>query len=466
MAGNNSKTRLDSWKEIADYLGRDVRTVIRWEKDKGLPVHRIPGGKHHSVFAYREEIDAWLNGQPALPVTNALGTDLLARSRLVVGVGALAALLAVAGFFWLDSVRATSVVRVTFAGSKLQAWDERDRLAWTYDLPLRVALLHPQQVERRVVFADLDGDGVREILAAPSFVEATREAPAQGILYCFSPRGHLLWSYRPEAALSFAGKEYSGAWGITDLVVVPGAPADSLWVGVAHIPWWPSFVVRIDAQGRPSRRFVNSGSIQRLNFLRVGSRSYILAAGSNNEYDNNGMLAVVDADAEPATSPQTPGAAFHCDDCPAQPPVRYFLFRRSELHLLLASAPNVANYVTVSPDNSIEVRTVETTDWYGPAGLYFFSPTFELISATRTDSYWDTHRKLEREGRLSHGVENCPERNRPLTVRSWSNGHGWADVRPAQWPPPSGFPAAAQHRRNGVHEEQRLRRLLNKNLRG
>jgi len=56
-------SRLDSWKEIAGYLHRDVRTVIRWEKERSLPVHRLPGGKQHGVFAYPEEIDAWLLGQ-------------------------------------------------------------------------------------------------------------------------------------------------------------------------------------------------------------------------------------------------------------------------------------------------------------------------------------------------------------------------------------------------------------------
>ena len=54
--------RLDSWKEIASYLGRNERTVIRWEKLNGLPVHRIPGGQRKAVFAFREELDAWLTG--------------------------------------------------------------------------------------------------------------------------------------------------------------------------------------------------------------------------------------------------------------------------------------------------------------------------------------------------------------------------------------------------------------------
>ena len=51
--------RLDSWKEIALYLNRDVRTVRRWEKNQGLPVRRHQHQKGASVFAYRSEIDVW-----------------------------------------------------------------------------------------------------------------------------------------------------------------------------------------------------------------------------------------------------------------------------------------------------------------------------------------------------------------------------------------------------------------------
>lgn len=57
--------RLDSWKEIADYLGRDRRTVTRWEKERGLPVHRIPGQKRAVVYAWPFEIDSWLDSNAA-----------------------------------------------------------------------------------------------------------------------------------------------------------------------------------------------------------------------------------------------------------------------------------------------------------------------------------------------------------------------------------------------------------------
>src|SRR5262245_41068672 len=52
--------RLDSWKEIANYLRREVRTVQLWEKFEGLPVHRHFHKRLGSVFAFRTEIDAWL----------------------------------------------------------------------------------------------------------------------------------------------------------------------------------------------------------------------------------------------------------------------------------------------------------------------------------------------------------------------------------------------------------------------
>ena len=51
--------RLDSWKAIAAYLGRGVRTVQRWERDEGLPVHRLAHEKRGSVYASRHEVDAW-----------------------------------------------------------------------------------------------------------------------------------------------------------------------------------------------------------------------------------------------------------------------------------------------------------------------------------------------------------------------------------------------------------------------
>ena len=64
---NQGQYRLDSWKEIAVYLGRDIRTVQRWEQSEGLPVRRVFHKKASSVYALANELDAWLSNRS--PVT-------------------------------------------------------------------------------------------------------------------------------------------------------------------------------------------------------------------------------------------------------------------------------------------------------------------------------------------------------------------------------------------------------------
>ena len=56
---------LDSWKEIAAYLERDVTTVQRWEKREGMPVHRHVHDKRGSVYALGSELDAWRQNRGA-----------------------------------------------------------------------------------------------------------------------------------------------------------------------------------------------------------------------------------------------------------------------------------------------------------------------------------------------------------------------------------------------------------------
>jgi Tol biopolymer transport system component len=91
--------RLDSWKEIASYLRRSVRTVTRWEREEGLPVHRHVHSKAGSVFAYKTELDAWWTTRGAkidrasAPISNAArrrGPWLAAASVCLITVIAVA----------------------------------------------------------------------------------------------------------------------------------------------------------------------------------------------------------------------------------------------------------------------------------------------------------------------------------------------------------------------------------------
>jgi len=108
--------RLDSWKEIAAYLDRDVTTVQRWEKREAMPVHRHLHDRMGSVYASRAELDAWArsrnvqaarqNGNGASPIPPAPQPHLEipappARKKYLVLLAAAAAL-AIVVVLWLQ----------------------------------------------------------------------------------------------------------------------------------------------------------------------------------------------------------------------------------------------------------------------------------------------------------------------------------------------------------------------------
>jgi len=83
---------LGSWKEIADYLGKEIHTCWRWEKELGLPVHRIDSQSSRSrVFAYKSEIDQWLreraNGHESEAARRRVRTKVLPAVFILALVG-------------------------------------------------------------------------------------------------------------------------------------------------------------------------------------------------------------------------------------------------------------------------------------------------------------------------------------------------------------------------------------------
>jgi TolB-like protein/Tfp pilus assembly protein PilF len=94
--------RLESWKEIAAYLGRDVTTARRWEKQERLPVYRLQHSKLGSIYAYTSELDSWRDKQTLGGATDAPAAEAdhqptriwPARRGLLVGGVVLVGLLA------------------------------------------------------------------------------------------------------------------------------------------------------------------------------------------------------------------------------------------------------------------------------------------------------------------------------------------------------------------------------------
>lgn len=82
MTGQSQTDRLESWKAIARYIGRSVRTARRWEAEEGMPVHRQMHKAQGTVYAIRDELDRWRDGR-AVPTRGMV--ESLAPARRKVG---------------------------------------------------------------------------------------------------------------------------------------------------------------------------------------------------------------------------------------------------------------------------------------------------------------------------------------------------------------------------------------------
>jgi Tol biopolymer transport system component len=146
--------RLDSWKKIASYVKRDVRTVQRWERRESMPVHRHLHDKQGSVFAFRSELDTWWESrrtllaqegadeseQPThiLQTPEAASRETKARlhpSRLIwlavaatviLLAGALAWIAKDSDYFWRSPLANAKFTRLDFAGTEQAAAISRD----------------------------------------------------------------------------------------------------------------------------------------------------------------------------------------------------------------------------------------------------------------------------------------------------------------------------------------------------
>ena len=81
----------------------------------------------------------------------------------------------------------------------------------------------------------------------------------------------------------------------------------------------------------------------------------------------------------------------------------------------------------------LEVHTVEVVRDAGGDGtaIYEFDRNLGFIRARYSDTYWSEHLRLERDGRLAHTRENCPQRDGPPAIYVWDAARGWVKTTPS-----------------------------------
>jgi hypothetical protein len=470
-------TRLDSWKEIAEYLGRNTRTVARWEQEKGLPVHRVPGGQRNAVFAYTGELDAWLRGEagpgkaeaqpgsdefqlaqgksepakdrslPEKKVTRhevyGSGDSQLAKDsshlseavtlrerkpihtpRLWSITALTATVMLIGTLLYLAGDRPREpLARVSYENGKVTAWNEKDQILWTREFPYCASTKMFPRME------DLNGDGKKEVLFLSSPCDLSRDETG---LYVLSSAGKELWHLTAHETFQFGSQPYGPEWWSEEWGVQEAANKKVVLVEFHHQVWWPSFLVALDGRGQLLGKFVNAGWIRATRWTQGPEGLHLLIGGISNSNDC-GMLAVLDGNHPSGSSPERKGSDYECRNCPAGKPLKYFLFPRSELNVVTGLEHNRVVTINMLKDG-IDVRTSEFDITSGggnetAAGVYEFSPDLKLRRASYGDKYWELHRQLELEGKIRHSKAQCPDRHGPRLVRVWEPTTGWSELR-------------------------------------
>lgn len=394
---------LASWKEIAGYLNVAVRTAQLWERERNMPVRRLPGGRGR-VSARVVDLEKWkgvsagiesspvepegasLSG-PAEPVSTeterARAPKLLAA---LAGVALCAAVLIALAVPW----RRNEPVCAHVEKDTLTASDENGRELWRKVFPFPIVeSANSESAGRFTWVGDLDGDGRSEVLFAPHRMGGPPESTE---LICYDKRGNVRWTYRNDRRVRTADTQFSGIYGIAGFLVVPRGRArgNGVLVSTTHSIYYPSQVVLLSSGGKKVREYWHSGHLNHLQAADLsgdGAAKFYLAGINNARHA--ATVVVLDeehfggASAEPEAGHQLVGFA------PSEEVARVII-PQSCLSRQVDPYNPVATFL-VSRDE-IVVQTIETI---GPgAGVFHhLSPDFRNYRASISDSYSIEHRR-------------------------------------------------------------------------
>ena len=424
---------LTSWKEISAYLGRDVRTCLRWEKSFGLPIHRLdPDSEKSRVFAYRDELDKWLHhskiGRPhAHGVYGQPSRRLLFLSVLFLIIGAAAIALF---FFFRDELSPEVPADFAVKGSELAILDDAGRVLWRYDTGLEnlcgeVTYRSHFQFKRTdrtaqlpyLLIKDLNHDGRREVL----FSLQTQDETGEGEVLCFDSKGRPLWQFRAGHQMMYGDKAYSGDYRTQGLLAkdLDGDGRLEIIVVSVHRPSWPCQLALLDDRGNLIGEYWNAGYFNDVACVDLNGDGVkeIVAGGNNNEY-GHACLAVLDPRSISGGSPQG-SLEFRCPELKPGSELFYILLPRTDVDLAENYPVDGVVTVDVLDNRRIQAKT-SLTDIY-----YQFSFSFSEKEVILSHSFIQAHEKARLEGKIQSLLNSEYERDLISRIRYW-DGDEWS----------------------------------------
>lgn len=423
-----TQDRLESWKAISAHFNRTVRTVQRWERDLGLPVHRIPGRKRDMVYAVAGELDQWLrtregaralaepeehdsgehasiangsghssiDGRPldanqpdaiahlsTLPVS-ATGRDAGVEANASRSGGRRRRYIAAAVVFFvlgggaalaLRSPLRSLMVRLKAAQphdwkvtpQQLEVYDAQGRLLWARPFSDR---LYPPTYERSRRVRELPLVAIEDLDGdgRKEVMFVTRfESPRadNSVFYCLNYDGTERFTYAHRTGVRFGKLDYNPPFNPRGLVVTRDPDGrGKVWLSVLQEPEFPEVLLKLDDKGRVLSEFWHGGHLHALAEGSYRGKRVMFAGYVENDKRRSSMAVLDYYNATGFAPVEDP--YYECSSCPAGRPLEFFIFPRSEL----SQEVNSLNYVEelFTGGNGIQVATRQTQPYHLPSG--------------------------------------------------------------------------------------------------
>jgi hypothetical protein len=391
-SSNPPGSRLDGWKEIAAYFDKSVRTVQRWEKELGLPIHRVGSGRGESVHALVDELERWRQTPPArtaegeaeaaepaeqaslepsaptVPAAEPAAPELplasepparAVRSPRGKPVTFWEWLTATPPTDWIISlaVMLVTVVAIVWAirpallgigpptpagetgpprvpasyevtGTALRVYDVDKRLLWEHRFDFP---LREQAYEESVRAGS--PPVVMDELDGDGRVEVLFVSepglPSSRGLYCFNGDGSLRFRHQPGRTVRFGNTDYTGPWRASR-VFTTSRPNEpkSIWLASYHLAGFPGVLERLDPAGQVSGEYWSGGQVGSVELSPPGGPRLVFVGASDQEH-RAGSLVVLDDSRPMGASPST-SPSYQCEGCPPGSPIAFLLFPRVE----------------------------------------------------------------------------------------------------------------------------------------
>ncbi len=469
-------TRLNGWKDIANHLGKGVRTVQRWEKVYGLPIHRIGQDGGDIVFAFVTEIDAWLveferrrrsgaiddddqgvNG--ARDPVESPGTSLAEPSpsghdssapvapgpaqprafparwfvaSLIVAAMAIGVMLSRAAWPAGDATTppeagAGQPAHWRVDDDTLVVFDAAMRELWRYPFDADIDERAYQQAAltafvRAVIIEDLDGDGSREVLFR---VISTRQDRQEFLV--FNADGARRFAHVPTSGLTFGDEEFVAPWRAHGMAVTRSADgAKHVWVAFTHHLWFPTRLVQFDARGDVVGQYVSNGFVSSVDVGQWHGRPAVFVGAANNEH-RGASLAIFSGTTVHGTAPAAVRKYACTRGCDPDVPDAFIVFPGSCLIALEGGAADIYRAWEDGTRRVIVMVRQARGPYPGEVGQAVVSNYYEIaadlasasVEVSREFDLMHAHARSQR--RIDHDLGER-DRQHLLPVQRWEAG--------------------------------------------